>query len=94
MMVDNVPVDGFWAITVYNAEGYFEPNELGGYTVNDLTAEENQDGTVTVQFGGCDGCVPNCLPTPENWNYMAPPYRPRPEILDGSWRFPAAEPVE
>jgi hypothetical protein len=49
MMVDDVPVDGFWAITVYNAEGYFEPNELGGYTVNDLTAEENQDGTVTVR---------------------------------------------
>ena len=23
----DVPVDGFWSISVYNAEGYFEPNE-------------------------------------------------------------------
>jgi hypothetical protein len=24
----NVPVDGFWSISVYNAQGYFQKNKL------------------------------------------------------------------
>jgi hypothetical protein len=30
----------------------------------------------------------------EGWNYMVRLYRPRPEILSGTWSFPIAEPVE
>ena len=52
LTVGDVPVDGFWSISVYNAAGYFEPNELGHYSVNDITAARNDDGTVTVRFGG------------------------------------------
>jgi hypothetical protein len=26
LTVGDVPVDGFWSVTVYNAEGYLEPN--------------------------------------------------------------------
>lgn len=91
LTVRGVPVKGFWSISVYNAEGYFEQNDLGAYTLNDITAEKATDGSVTVQFGGCDGVVPNCLPTPAGWNYMVRLYRPEPQILDGSWSFPAAE---
>ena len=29
LTVGDVPVDGFWSISVYNAAGYFEPNERG-----------------------------------------------------------------
>ena len=36
---------------------------------------------------------PNLLPIVEGWNYAVRLYRPRPEILDGSWTFPATEPV-
>jgi hypothetical protein len=46
-----------------------------------------------VQFGGCDGKIPNCLPTMKDWNYMVRLYRPCREILDGSWKFPDAQPV-
>jgi hypothetical protein len=83
-----VPVDGFWSITVYNTEGYIAPNELGVYSLNNYAAQANADGTVTILFGGCDGSTPNCIPTPEVWNYLVRLYRPRPEIVDGTWAFP------
>jgi hypothetical protein len=76
-----------------NAEGYFEPNSLNAYTLNNITAKTNDDGSVVVQFGGCDGKIPNCLPTVKGWNYMVRLYRPRAQILDGSWKFPDARPV-
>lgn len=94
LTVGDVPVAGFWSISVYNAEGYFEPNALNAYTVNNITAQRSEDGRITVEFGGCDGSVPNCLPTPENWNYMVRLYRPDPEILGGSWQFLKAEAVQ
>ena len=88
------PVDGFWSISLYDAEGFFEPNSLSAYTLKNITAKKSDDGTVAVQFGGCDGKFPNCLPTMAGWNYMVRLYRPRAEILDGSWKFPEARPVQ
>jgi hypothetical protein len=87
-----VPVDGFWSISLYNAAGYFQKNDQGAYTINNLTAKKDPDGSVSVQFGGCDGRTPNCLPIMEGWNYMVRLYRPRPEILNGTWTFPEARP--
>jgi hypothetical protein len=86
--VKDVPVDGFWSISVYNAKGYFEPNPESAYTLNNLTAKPGADGSIAIQFGGCDGKVENCLPTPPGWNYLVRLYRPRAEILDRSWTFP------
>jgi hypothetical protein len=34
----DVPVDGFWSISVYNAKGYFEKNQYDAYTLNNITA--------------------------------------------------------
>lgn len=89
--VADVPVDGFWSVSLYNAKGYYEKNAQDAYTLNNLTAKKNDDGSVDIQFGGCDGQVPNCLPTMAGWNYLVRLYRPRAEILDGRWTFP--EPV-
>ena len=86
-------MDGFWSISLYNAEGFFEPNNLNAYALNNITAKKSDDGSVAVQFGGCDGKIPNCLPTVNGWNYMVRLYRPRPEILNGTWKFPEAQPV-
>jgi hypothetical protein len=88
--VGDVPVDGFWSISVYGPDGFFVANDEGRYSVNDVTAEKDPDGRVTVTFGG-DG--PNRIPVVPGWNYIVRLYRPRPEILDGSWTFPEAVPV-
>jgi len=93
LVVKDVPVDGFWSVSVYNAEGYFEKNVQELYTLNNMTAKKADDGSVTIQFGGWDGKTPNVLPIMPGWNYMVRLYRPRPEILDGSWKFPVAQAV-
>ena len=91
--VKNVPADGFWSISVYDADGYFVPNNLNAYSLNNITAKKSDDGSVAVQFGWCDGKISNCLPIVDGWNYMVRLYRPRAEILNGTWKFPEARPV-
>jgi hypothetical protein len=90
LTVKDVPVDGFWSITVYNAASYLEPNQYNAYSVNNITAKKSADGSVAVQFGGCDGKISNCLPTVPGWNYMVRLFRPRAEVLNGNWKFPDA----
>ena len=83
----------FYLMTVKDKEG---DNFDGGKTYRltvPANAPVNEGGSVTVQFGGCDGQIPNCLPTMPGWNYMVRLYRPRAEILNGTWKFPEAEPV-
>jgi para-nitrobenzyl esterase len=92
LTVGDVPVDGFWSISVYNREGFFEKNARDAYSLNNLTAKPNADGSYTVRFGGCDKTPENCLPISPGWNYTVRLYRPRKEILDGAWTFPEAQP--
>jgi hypothetical protein len=93
LTVGDVPVDGFWSLTVYNSEGYLRPNPDNVYSANSTTAKKGPDGSVTVQFGGCDGKVPNCMPITQGWNYTVRLFLPRHQILDGTFRFPEAQPV-
>jgi hypothetical protein len=93
LTVKDVPVDGFWSVSLYNAEGYYQKNDLDAYTLNNITAKKDANGLVTIQFGGCDGKIPNCLPIMNGWNYMVRLYRPRTEILNGTWKFPESQPA-
>ena len=92
LTVKDVPVDRFWTVSVYNKDGFFEKNARNAYTVNNVTAKRNEDGSVTIQFGG-DETAPNYLPIVPGWNYTVRLYRPRKELLDGAWKFPEAQPV-
>jgi para-nitrobenzyl esterase len=92
--VKDVPVDGFWSISVYNSEGYFQKNAYNAYSLNNITAKQGADGSIAVQFGGCDGKIPNCLPIMPGWNYTVRLYRPRAEILSATWKFPEAQPMQ
>ena len=94
LAVKDVPVDAFWSVTVYTAEGFFNPNELNAYSINSVTGKKDADGSINIQFGGCANDTPNCLPVTDGWDYMVRLYRPRPEILTGSWSFPVAVPIQ
>lgn len=88
--VKDVPVDGFWSVTMYNAEGYMVKNEYGAYSVNDKSAKKNEDGSITIHFGGDPDNI-NYLPTPAGWNCLIRLYQPRKELLEGKWDFPEFE---
>jgi len=92
LVVKDVPVDGFWSVTVYNARGFFEKNKLNAYSLNNVTAKKSKDGSVTIQFGGGDSKTPNLLPIMKGWNCTVRLYQPRKAIIDGKWKFP--EPTE
>jgi hypothetical protein len=91
--VKNVPVDAFWSVSLYNAEGYYEKNPYDAYSINSITGKKSPDGSIAVRFGGCDGKISNCLPIMKGWNYTVRLYRPRAEILNGRWEFPEPQPV-
>jgi hypothetical protein len=82
-----------WSIGVYNTDGYFQKNDFNAYSLNNITSKTKADGSVAIQFGGCDGTIPNCLPTMNGWNYTVRLYRPRTEMLSGRWKFPEAMPA-
>ncbi|MDP1963769.1 MAG: DUF1214 domain-containing protein [Reyranella sp.] len=91
--VRTVPVDAFWSISAYDAEGNSQKNDLDAWSLNDSTARKGRDGAVSLQFGGCDGEIPNCLPIMDGWNDTVRLNGPRSRILDGTWKFPEAQPA-
>jgi len=56
--------------------------------------KKNADGSVTIQFGGCDGkMILNCLPIMNGWSFTLRLYRAHSEILTGKWKFPEPQPA-
>ena len=89
----DVPVDGFWSVTVYNKERFMVKNDLNRYSLNNVTAKKNKDGSVTIRFGG-DPKAENYIPIVPGWQYIVRMYRPHKNVLDGSWKFPVAKPAK
>jgi hypothetical protein len=91
--VRDVPVHAFWSISVYNRDGFFEPSDRGACSLNSVTAHREPDGAVVVRLGVCEVDQPNCLHLMDGWNYIVRLYRPRAEVLDGTWQLPSPQPV-
>ena len=77
-------MDAFWSVTLYDDKGWMPVNKYNAYSFNNVTAKKNEDGSITIHFGGDPKAV------------QLPAYRTRmelhceavsakgPEILDGS----------
>ena len=90
----DVPVEAFWSVSLYNADGFFERNALDSYVVNSVSGTPNDDSSVTVHLGACEDGRVNCLPIMEGWNYAVRLYQPGPAVIDGSWSFPEIETLD
>lgn len=95
------PADGFWSITMYDADYFFVANPINRYSISarqDL--KRNADGSVDIHIQnaspGAD-LESNWLPAPSGkFVLMMRLYWPReadPSILDGSWVIPAVRKV-
>ena len=96
------PVDGFWSITMYDANYFFVPNALDRYTLSARNQfVTNPDGSVDLYLQadapGKDKEA-NGLPAPRaKFIPMLRLYWPKatpPSILDGSWVLPAVKQVQ
>lgn len=92
LTVREVPVYGFWSVTVYDRDLAIVKNAHDAYGVNSVTGKPNDDGSVTIHFGG-DPDQPNFIHTPEGWRYLVRLYGTREAIIDGTCQFPRPEPV-
>jgi len=90
------PVDGFWSLTMYDANYFFVPNPINRYTVSQRNKlKQNADGSVDLyvqnESPGKDK-EQNWLPAPKDqFILMMRLYWPKekaPSILDGSWKIP------
>ncbi len=83
-----MPVRGFWSVTVYNKDGFMFKSKFGETNVNSATAKKSADGTYTVYFGNCEKHKTNCLAIEEGWNGILRLYEPEPELLNDTSAIP------
>lgn len=87
------PVDAFWSITMYDAEGFQAANELDRFAIGD------RDPLVYNADGSLDILIQHTNPGPDREaNWLPAPngplgitmrlYAPRPEVLNGGWSPP------
>lgn len=88
------PVDAFWSVTMYDAEGYQVANDINRFAIGDRDPlHYNDDGSLDIWLQHTDpgrGRTENWLPTPANGplGVTLRLYAPSPPALDGSWTPP------
>lgn len=94
------PVDAFWSVTMYDAEGFQVANRLNRFAIGDRDAlKYNADGSLTLyiqhQSPGTEK-ESNWLPAPASGTLGVTMrlYAPRPEAIDGRWNPPSIKRVK
>ncbi len=88
------PVDAFWSLTMYDADGFPVPNPLERYALGDRDPlVYNGDGSLDLYVGRTSPEADreaNWLPAPEEGplGLTFRFYGPRPELLEGRWTPP------
>lgn len=89
------PVDGFWSVTLYDADRFLYPNALGRHSIGDRTPglERAADGGLTLYIGhDAPADTSNWLPAPPGRCYLVLRlYVPRPEVR--TWAIPPLQPM-
>jgi hypothetical protein len=90
------PVEAFWSVTAYDAQGYFIPNALQRQAIGDrdkLTF--NPDGSLDLYIQAASpgkDREANWLPVGKGpFNLLLRLYSPRSEILDRTWTPPPVQ---
>ena len=87
------PVEAFWSVTMYDAEGHIAANPLNRYAIGDSDPlRYNADGSLDLYLQhdspGAER-ESNWLPAPRGrLDVLLRLYAPRPEALDGTWNPP------
>jgi hypothetical protein len=88
------PVDAFWSVTMYDAEGFVVDNPLGRFALGDRDAlTYAADGSLELYLqheAPGEGRLSNWLPAPRGpLGVTMRLYAPRPPVLDGTWNPPS-----
>src|SRR5262245_25881381 len=95
------PVDGFWSLTLYNAEHLFSANPLDRYSLGtkSKSLKLGADGALTLYVQSASPGADkesNWIPAPKGGDFSLyiRAYWPKTPILDGSWTPPAVTRLE
>jgi hypothetical protein len=93
------PVDAFWSLTMYDAEGFQVANPINRFAIGDRDPLSfNSDGSLDLfiqnEKPGSDKEA-NWLPAPKSGHLglTLRLYAPRPQVANGSWNPPAIKQV-
>ena len=93
------PVEAFWSVTLYDAEGYQVANPLNRFAVSSwMPFKYNPDGSLDLyiqnESPGRDKEA-NWLPAPKGpFNLLMRLYAPKSDVLTGKWNPPAVRKTE
>jgi hypothetical protein len=92
------PVNGPWSLTLYNQHHFFEPNEIGRYSIGSRNKDLalNSDGSLTIYVQADpppDELRVNWLPAPKEGDFSLDirAYWPKAAVLEGAWTPPPVE---
>jgi hypothetical protein len=95
------PVHGFWSLTLYNKNHFFEPNELKRFSLGtkNKNMKYNADGSLTLYIRSTHppaDQIDNWIPSPKKdvFTLYLRTYWPDDTIVQGSWTPPAVVKVK